>query len=134
MVSYGPGALILGGHLSNSVEYLYNGTSVTLRGRVPRLDSSCAVLSDRDTVIITGGVTAPAQAWEFSLSSGDWSRLPDVPAGGRYRHSCAFVTRDGLRGALVAGGSDGRRLRSETFYYRSNILTHDESSQLMLQL
>ena len=68
MVSYGPGALIFGGHLSNSVEYLYNGTSETLRGRVPRLDSSCAVLSDRDSVIITGGVTAPSQAWEFSQS------------------------------------------------------------------
>ena len=121
MVSYGPGALILGGHLSNSVEYLYNGTSETLRGRVPRLDSSCAVLSDRDSVIITGGVTAPSQAWEFSLASGAWSRLPDVPAGGRYSHACTFVTRDGLRGALVAGGSDGRRLRAETFYYRSVI-------------
>ena len=118
MVSYGPGALIFGGHLSNSVEYLYNGTSETLRGRVPRLDSSCAVLSDRDSVIITGGVTSPAQAWEFSLASGDWSRLPDVPAGGRYSHACAFVSRDGLRGAMIAGGSDGRWLRPETFYYR----------------
>ena len=121
MVSYGPGVLIFGGQLSNAVEYLHDGTSQTLKGRVPRLTSSCATLSDRDSVIITGGLTSPSQAWEFSLTTGDWSRLPDVPEGGRYSHACSWISRDGLRGALIAGGSDGRQLRAETFYYRSGV-------------
>ena len=117
MIAYGPGALLFGGHFSNSVEYLYNSSSEILEGRVPRIDSSCAVLTDRDSVILTGGVTTSTQSWEFDLVSGDWRRLPGLPGGGLYKHACTFLNRDGLTGVLIAGGSDGHRLQAGSYFY-----------------
>ena len=117
MVSYGEGMLILGGRWTDSVEYALNHSSVLLEGRVPRMESSCSVLTDRQTIITTGGVTAPSQAWEFHLVSGDWTELAAVPDGGRYKHSCTFLNGDNWHGLMVAGGSDGTNLRSEAFFY-----------------
>ena len=99
------------------MEYLFNSSIEILEGRVPKIDSSCAVLTDRDSVILTGGVTSSSQSWEFDLVSGDWRRLRDLPDGGRYKHACTFINRDGLTGVLVAGGSDGHGLQAGTYFY-----------------
>ena len=34
------------------------------------------------------------QAWEFSLTTGDWVQLAELPGGGRYKHACSFVSRN----------------------------------------
>ena len=117
MVSYGEGMLILGGRWSDSVEYVINRRSEVLEGRVPRLESSCSLLTDRQTIITTGGGAAASQAWEFHLLTGDWTELAAVPDGGRYQHSCTFLNSQGWHGLLLAGGSDGASLRSEAFFY-----------------
>lgn len=117
MVGYGPGVLTLGGHLSNTVEYMLNASSQVLGGRVPAMDMSCGVLTDENTILITGGVTTRGQCWQFDLATGDWRQCPDVPEGGRYKHSCSFVSRDGMRGVILAGGSDGSSLQSSSFFY-----------------
>ena len=117
MVSYGAGMLILGGRWSNTVEYATNYRSEVLEGRVPRMESSCSVLTDRNSIITTGGMSAKTQAWSFDLVTGEWSSLASVPDGGRYKHSCAFLNNDKLHGVLLAGGSDGFQLKSDTFFY-----------------
>ena len=89
MISYGPGLLIIGGSWSSTVEYFAQG-SATL------LESSCAALTDRDSIIVTGGKGGEknrVQAWEFSLKTGYWERLPDIPYGGRYEHACTFFSQ-----------------------------------------
>ena len=96
MISYGPGLLIIGGSWSSTVEYFVQGSATLLEGNTPRLDSSCAALTDRDSIIVTGGKggkTNRAQAWEFSLKTGYWDRLPDIPYGGRYQHACTFFSQ-----------------------------------------
>ena len=117
MVSYGEGMLVLGGRWGDSVEWVHSQRAVLLEGKVPRLESSCSVLTDRQSVITTGGVSAPGQAWEFSLLSGDWTELAAVPGGGRYQHSCTFSSHPAWHGVLLAGGSDGLNLRAEAFFY-----------------
>ena len=117
MVSYGEGMLILGGRWAASVEYVHHHQSEVLEGSSPRMESSCSVLTDRSTIITTGGVSAPTQAWSFDLVTGDWRSLAAVPDGGRYKHSCTFLSNSRLRGVLVVGGSDGLQLHSSTFFY-----------------
>lgn len=117
MVSYGEGMLVLGGRWSDSVEWVYNQQASLLEGRVPRLESSCSVLTDRQSVITTGGVSAPSQTWEFHLLTGAWTELAAVPDGGRYKHSCTFISQPAWHGVMLAGGSDGLNLRPEAFFY-----------------
>ena len=96
MISYGPGMIMIGGSWSTTVEYFNQGAVTLLDGKTPRLENSCATLTDRDSIIITGGKggeTNRVQAWEFSLLTGSWYRLPDIPGGGRYEHSCAFFSQ-----------------------------------------
>ena len=86
--------LVIGGTWSKTVEYFTQDRATLLDGKTPRVESSCAALTDRDSIIITGGEggeTYRAQAWEFSLVTGAWTRLPDLP-GGRYQHACAFTS------------------------------------------
>ena len=93
MISYGPGLLIIGGSWSSTVEYFAQGSATLLEGNTPRLDSSCAALTDRDSIIVTEGGGNRVQAWEFSLKTGYWDRLPDIPYGGRYEHACTFFSQ-----------------------------------------
>ena len=96
MISYGTGMIMIGGTWSTTVEYFNQGVSTLLDGKTPKLDSSCAALTDRESIIITGGKggeTNRVQAWEFSLQTGIWTKLPDIPGGGRYEHSCAFLSQ-----------------------------------------
>ena len=117
MVSYGEGMLILGGRWAASVEYVHHHQSQVLEGSSPRMESSCSVLTDRSTIITTGGVSAPTQAWSFDLVTGDWRSLAAVPDGGRYKHSCVFLNNDRMYGVLLVGGSDGFQLKSNTYFY-----------------
>ena len=94
MLSFGQGVLILGGTWSKSAEFMFEGSQKLLDGETPRLENSCAVETNRDSVIITGGKGGHAyrrQTWELSLVTGNWKRLPDIPDFGRYQHSCAFI-------------------------------------------
>jgi len=124
MISYGTGMIMIGGTWSTTVEYFKQGVSTLLDGKTPRLDSSCAALTDRESIIITGGKggeTNRVQAWEFSLQTGIWTKLPDIPGGGRYEHSCAFLSQGGRRGLLVAGGSTGTQVQSSTLFFDINL-------------
>jgi len=123
MISYGPGLLIIGGSWSSTVEYFVQGSATLLEGNTPRLDSSCAALTDRDSIIVTGGKggkTNRAQAWEFSLKTGYWDRLPDIPYGGRYQHACTFFSQGERRGLLISGGSSGTQIQASTLFFDIN--------------
>ena len=130
MVSYGPGVLMFGGRYSDSVEYLLNGTTQLLGGKVPNFDLSCSTVTSRNTVIFTGGLNSPTSTWEFDIMTGAWFRLPHVPGGGRYAHACSFVNRDGLHGVLIAGGTNGRRLQSSSFFYNIGTRTWSQLHHL----
>ena len=96
MVSYGQGFIMIGGTWSKTVEYFFQGDATLLEGTTPRLENSCAVLTDTDSIIITGGKGGTkyrVQAWEFSLQTGIWTRLTDIPEGGRYEHACTFFNQ-----------------------------------------
>ena len=96
MISYGPGLIIIEGSWSSTEEYFARGSATLLEGNTPRLDSSCAALTDRDSIIVTGGKGGEknrVQAWEFSLKTGYWDRLPHIPYGGRYEHACTFFSQ-----------------------------------------
>merc|ERR1711887_225150 len=101
---------MIGGTWSKTVEYFDQEKSTLLDGKTPRLENACAALTDRDSIVITGGKGGEnyrAQAWEFSLITGVWERLPDIPEGGRYQHACTFLSQGGRRGIMIAGGSSG---------------------------
>ena len=141
MISYGPGMIMIGGTWSKTVEYFNQAISTLLDGKTPRLENSCAALTDRDSIIVTGGKggeTYRVQAWEFSLVTGVWERLPDIPGGGRYQHVCAFFSQVFMeitktlmtipvcfqgdsRGLLIAGGSSGFQIQSSTFLFDLNL-------------
>jgi len=124
MISYGPGLLIIGGSWTSTVEYFAQGSATLLEGNTPRLDSSCAALTDRDSIIVTGGKGGEknrVQAWEFSLKTGYWDRLPDIPYGGRYEHACTFFSQGERRGLLVSGGSTGTQIQASTLFFDINL-------------
>jgi len=123
MVSYGQGFIMIGGTWSKTVEYFFQGDATLLDGTTPRLENSCAVLTDTDSIIITGGKGGTkyrVQAWEFSLQTGIWTPLTDIPEGGRYEHACTFFNQDGFRGVIIAGGSTGTRIETSSFFLDLN--------------
>lgn len=111
--------LVMGGAWSQDVEVLVNETSFLLQdssSSPPRLENSCAASSDRGSIIVTGGKGGQdnrKQVWEYN---GSWTQLPDMPDSGRYEHACTFISQEGRKGVLVAGGSNGQQLQRSSLF------------------
>ena len=77
--------------------------------------SHCAVGDGQGNIVVTGGYGALELVQSLDLSTGQWTRLPDLQPV-RAQHGCALVELGGRHGVIVVGGdSGGTRLSDVRF-------------------
>ena len=92
--------------------------------------SHCAVGDGQGNIVVTGGYGALELVQSLDLSTGQWTRLPDLQPV-RAQHGCALVELGGRHGVIVVGGdSGGTRLSDVRFLPLENRRKSEEWTKI----